>query len=70
MYMLCQSCGIVFCYKPIAHAGIDLCICGGEFCACPLCSDTARKVMRAHRAVDEANKSNLRSILRIEYIRS
>lgn len=46
---LCQDCLKVKPYSTKRHLGEELCECGGEFCGCSGCVDTAKKLRRGKR---------------------
>lgn len=51
--VLCNDCLRIAPYSEARHAGDEMCICGGEFCGCGSCVDTAARLVAGERRADQ-----------------
>lgn len=48
-YVLCQACLRIDIYSHAKHTELEFCQCGGQWCGCEDCNDTANQLLRGER---------------------
>lgn len=56
--VLCQACLRISPYSVEKHNSEELCVCGGDFCGCDGCIETAQKLLAGERRAAQLGTFN------------